>query len=59
MSKKDTVTKEYMFKQQYFADDFNVSVFGGKQVIKADEMVLQEMDPTELDRRGIISNSER
>ncbi len=59
MSKKDTVTKEYMSKQQYFADAFNVSVFGGKQVIKADEMVLQEMDPTELDRRGIISNSER
>lgn len=59
MGKKDTITKEYMSKQQYFADDFNVSVFGGKQVIKADEMVLQEMDPTELDRRGIISNSER
>lgn len=30
MGKKDTLTKEYMSKRQYFADTFNVSVFGGK-----------------------------
>ena len=55
MSKKDTMTKEYMSKGKYFADAFNSSVFGGRQVIKADEMTLQEMDPTEL---GIVFANE-
>ena len=55
MSKKDTVTKEYMSKRQYFADAFNSSVFGGKQVIRADEMALQEMDTAEL---GIVFANE-
>ncbi len=55
MSKKDAMTKEYMSKRQYFADAFNSSVFDGKQIIKADEMALQEMDPIEL---GIVFANE-
>lgn len=51
MGKKDTITKEYMSKPHYFADAFNSSVFGGKQVVKADNLLLQEMDSTEL---GIV-----
>lgn len=55
MSRKDTMTKEYMSKGKYFADAFNSSVFGGKQLIKADEMMLQEMDTAEL---GIVFANE-
>ncbi len=51
MGKKDTITKEYMSKPQYFADAFNSSVFKGKQIVKPDSLSLQEMDPTEL---GIV-----
>ena len=51
MGKKDTITKEYMSKPQYFADAFNSSVFKGKQVIKPDELFLEERDVTEM---GII-----
>lgn len=36
---------------EYFADAFNSTVFHGKQVVKADDLHLQEMDPTEM---GII-----
>jgi len=39
MGKKDTVTKEYMSKRQYFTDAFNSSVFDGKQIIKADDFI--------------------
>lgn len=48
MSSKDTITKEYMSKRPYFADAFNSCVFDGKQVVKADELSLQENDPVEL-----------
>ena len=48
MGKLDTITKEYMSKPQYFADAFNSSVFRGKQIVKADELSLLELDPTEL-----------
>ena len=48
MSSKDTITKEYMSKRPYFADAFNSCVFDGKQVVKADELSLQEKDPLEL-----------
>ena len=47
MGKKDTSTKAYMSDPKYFADAFNSGVFGGKQVVKADSLMLQEMDPTE------------
>lgn len=40
-----------MSKPHYFADAFNSSVFKGKQVVKADNLSLQEMDPTEI---GIV-----
>ena len=48
MSSKDTITKEYMSKRPYFADAFNSCVFDGKQVVKADELSLQEKAPLEL-----------
>ena len=51
MGKKDMVTKEYMSKRPFFADAFNACVFGGKQVVKADELSLQEKDPSEI---GIV-----
>ena len=51
MGKKDTQTKKYMSEPEHFADAFNSSVFKGKQVVKADSLTLQEMDPTEL---GVI-----
>lgn len=57
MSRKDTITKEYMSKREHFADAFNSCVFDGKQVVKADELSLQEKDPTEL---GIVfANGEK
>lgn len=40
-----------MSTPEYFADAFNSTVFHGKQVVKADDLHLQEMDPTEM---GII-----
>ena len=52
MGKIDTITKEYMSKAVYFADAFNSSLFKGKQIVKADELSLQEMDSTEL-RNGM------
>ncbi len=51
MGKKDMVTKEYMSKRPFFADAFNACVFGGKQVVKVDELSLQEKDPSEI---GIV-----
>ena len=47
MGKKDTRTKAYMSDPKYFADAFNSAVFNGKQIVKADSLMLQEMDPTE------------
>ena len=46
MSTKDTTAKKYMSNNERFADLFNYVVFGGKQVISADELV--EKDSTEL-----------
>lgn len=46
-----------MSKSEHFADVFNSCVFDGKQVVKADELFLQEKDPEEL---GIIfANAEK
>ena len=42
----DTEGKRYLFNNDIFADAFNYLVYGGKQVIKADE--LREIDTTEL-----------
>ena len=54
MGKKDTVTKEYMSKPEYFADAFNYYLFNGKQIICVDD--LQEKDPSEL---GMILKNEK
>ena len=51
MGNKDTLTKAFMSDPGYFADAFNASVFGGRQVVKADELSMEEMDSTEL---GIV-----
>lgn len=48
MGRKDTVAKEYMSNPIYFADAFNSSVFQGRQIVKADSLSAQEMDPTEI-----------
>ena len=42
----DTEGKRYLFNNDIFADAFNYLVYGGKQIIKADE--LREIDTTEL-----------
>ena len=46
MGKIDTVTKDYMKKNSVFADAFNYFIYGGKQVIKPEN--LQELDTTEI-----------
>ena len=42
----DTEGKQYLSNPVFFADAFNYLLYGGKQVIKPDE--LQELDATEL-----------
>jgi len=46
MGKLDTEAKNYMSRNDRFADAFNYLIYDGKQVIKPDELV--EMDVTEL-----------
>jgi len=46
LGKIDTVTKDYMKKNSVFADAFNYFIYGGKQVIKPEN--LQELDTTEI-----------
>lgn len=46
MSDKDTITKSYMEDAENFADAFNFLIYGGEQVIKAEN--LHPMDTTEL-----------
>ena len=46
LGKIDTITKDYMKKNAVFADAFNYFVYGGRQVIKAEN--LRELDTTEL-----------
>ena len=46
MGKIDTITKGYMKKNSIFADAFNYFIYGGKQVIKPEN--LQELDTTEI-----------
>ena len=44
--KVDTVTKDFISDGNVFADVFNYYVYGGRQVIRPEQ--LQERDPTEL-----------
>lgn len=46
MGKLDAVAKEYMSRNDRFADAFNFVIYDGKQVIKPDELV--EMDASEI-----------
>ncbi len=46
MSKKDTLTKQYLGQNSVFADAFNYYLYNGKQVIKPSD--LKEQDVTEI-----------
>ena len=46
MGKKDACTKEYISNPQIFADAFNYYFFHGKQVVKPEELTVQDI--TEL-----------
>ena len=46
MGYKDTVTKEYMKRNDIFADAVNFYVFGGQQVVRPEQ--LRELDTTEI-----------
>ncbi len=46
MGYKDTVTKEYMRRNEIFADAVNYYVFEGQQVVRPDQ--LKELDTTEI-----------
>ena len=46
MSKKDTITKQYLGQNPVFADAFNYYLFNGEQVIKPDD--LKEQDSAEI-----------
>ena len=46
MGKKDTITKDYMSDNATFADAFNFLIYGGKQVIKPEQ--LKELDTTAI-----------
>ncbi len=46
MGRKDTVTVEYMRRNEIFADAFNYFVYGGRQVIDPDSLV--ELDTREI-----------
>ena len=46
MSKKDTLTKQFLGQDEVFADAFNYYLFHGKQVIRPEDLKAQ--DPTEI-----------
>ncbi len=46
MADKDTITKEYMQDRENFADAFNFLLYGGKQVIKPEQ--LKPLDTTSI-----------
>ena len=46
MSDKDTVTKDYMQDKETFADAFNFLLYGGRQVIKPEQ--LRPLDTTSI-----------
>ncbi len=46
MSKKDTLTKQFLGQDEVFADAFNYYLFNGKQVIRPEDLKAQ--DPTEI-----------
>ncbi|MBO4902013.1 MAG: transposase [Lachnospiraceae bacterium] len=54
MGRKDTITKQYLARPDIFADAFNYYLFGGRPVIRPDD--LNEQDPTEL---TVVRRAER
>ena len=46
MSDKDTITKDYMQDKDIFADAFNFLLYGGRQVIKPEQ--LRPLDTTSI-----------
>ena len=46
MGKKDSITKDYMSDNATFADAFNFLIYGGRQVIKPEQ--LKELDTTAI-----------
>ncbi|MCR5111385.1 MAG: Rpn family recombination-promoting nuclease/putative transposase [Ruminococcus sp.] len=46
MADKDTITKDYMQDSETFADAFNFLIYGGKQVIKPEQ--LRPLDTTSI-----------
>ena len=46
MSDKDTITKDYMQDKEIFADAFNFLLYGGRQVIKPEQ--LRPLDTTSI-----------
>ena len=58
MSNKDTISHDYMSDNERFADVFNYFIYGGKQIIKPEN--LTEADVTESsvmkDSKGIVTN---
>ena len=46
MADKDTITKDYMQDSATFADAFNFLIYGGKQVIKPEQ--LRPLDTTSI-----------
>ena len=46
MGKIDAITKEYLKRNDIFADVINYAVYGGEQVVQPDELIDQ--DPAEL-----------
>lgn len=57
MGRADTVTKEYMRKNEVFADAFNFLIYGGEDVVKPS--ILQELDTTEIAVPFGISNESK
>lgn len=58
MSNKDTISHDYMSDNERFADAFNYFIYGGRQVIKPENLI--EADVTESsvmkDSKGIVTN---
>ena len=56
MGHGDIVTREYMRKNEIFADAFNYMIYGGRQVIEPEG--LQELDTAELAEKYPDANAE-
>ena len=57
MGKNDTIMREYLSDRSRFADLFNGALFGGKTVIRPEQ--LQQADPVYLLKEGNCRHSQR